>query len=209
MDHVFLISSILMGVGLAMDAFSVSVANGLSEPWMKRKKMVFIAGTYAFFQALMPLAGWLCVHTLLEYFSSLQKFIPWIALILLVYIGGKMILEGIRDSKEGGGGKEGENHEDRTETLEERNSLGLSQLMLQGVATSIDALSVGFVIADYGAFKAVCAALLIAVVTFFICMFGLMAGKKLGSHFSGHASVTGGVILVLIGVEIFVSGVFL
>ena len=96
----FVFNSILLGVGLAMDAFSVSLANGLNESWMHKKKMCAIAGTFGFFQALMPMTGWVCVHTIIEYFKMFEKFIPWIALILLLFIGGKMVKEGIQDGAE-------------------------------------------------------------------------------------------------------------
>ena len=92
----FILNSLLFGVGLAMDAFSVSMANGLREPDMKTSRMCIIAGTFAFFQILMPLLGWVCVHTIAEMFEGFQRLIPWIALLLLGYIGGKMLLEGLR-----------------------------------------------------------------------------------------------------------------
>ena len=192
-NFVFFMNSVLLGVGLAMDAFSVSMANGLNEPGMKRKKMLGIAGVFAFFQGLMPLIGWVCVHTVLQYFSAFEKLIPWIALILLVYIGGKMLLDGIK--------KKGE---DEAEAV----GVGLSALMVQGVATSIDALSVGFTIADYGFVAALVCTVIIAVVTFVICMGGLMIGKKFGTKLSNKAAILGGVILIFIGIEIFVTGVF-
>ena len=186
----FFFNSILLGIGLAMDAFSVSLANGLNEPAMTRKKMCTIAGVFGFFQALMPMAGWICVHTIVQVFHSFEKLIPWIALILLGYIGGKMLLEGIR-------------HKD--DAPEEHLGVGFSALMIQGVATSIDALSVGFTIVDYNLPMALAASLIIAVVTFIICMAGLEIGKKAGTRLAGHASIVGGVILLFIGIEIFVS----
>ena len=192
-NFVFVFNSVLLGVGLAMDAFSVAMANGLNEPGMKSKKMLGIAGVFAFFQGLMPLIGWVCVHTVLQYFSAFEKLIPWIALILLVYIGGKMLLDGIK--------KKGE---DEAEAV----GVGLSALMVQGVATSIDALSVGFTIADYGFVAALVCTVIIAVVTFVICMGGLMIGKKFGTKLSNKAAILGGVILIFIGIEIFVTGVF-
>ena len=91
-----LFNSALLGIGLAMDAFSVSLANGLNEPCMKRRKMLGIAGLFAFFQGLMPMIGWVFVHTLLSYFYKIQKFIPCIALVLLVFIGVKMLIDGIK-----------------------------------------------------------------------------------------------------------------
>ena len=96
----FFFNSVLLGVGLAMDAFSVSLANGLNEPCMRGRRMCLIAGVFAFFQALMPMAGWVCVHTIVEHFRSFEKLIPWIALALLCYIGGGMIREGLRGGEE-------------------------------------------------------------------------------------------------------------
>lgn len=190
----FVIQSVMLGVGLAMDAFSVSLANGLNEPKMKVKRMCLIAGVFAFFQALMPLTGWFCVHNLVKFFAVFEKFIPWIALILLAFIGGKMVLEGIQnkeeDSEEGGSG------------------LGFKLLLLQGVATSIDALSVGFTISEYGFIMAFASALIIAAVTFVICMAGIVIGKKFGTKLANKASILGGVILTIIGFEIFITGVF-
>lgn len=193
----FVFNSVLLGVGLAMDAFSVSLANGLNEPSMKRKKMCGIAGVFALFQALMPMTGWVCVHTVVQYFAAFEKFIPWIALILLLYIGGKMLLEGIRQKEEVD-----------AETEVKASGVGMKALLIQGVATSIDALSVGFTIADYGFVMALACALIIAAVTFVICMAGLMIGKKFGTKLSNKAAILGGVILIFIGIEIFVTGVF-
>lgn len=195
-NFTFFFNSILIGIGLAMDAFSVSLANGLNEPCMKRTRMVSIAGIFSFFQCMMPLIGWLCVHTLAQYFKAFEKLIPWIALILLCFIGTKMLIEGIRCKKteedcECGCGK-----------------IGLWGLLVQGVATSIDALSVGFTIADYNGAEAIVCGLLIAAVTFAICMGGLAIGKKFGTHLAGKASILGGAILIFIGFEIFFTGIF-
>ena len=185
----FFFNSILLGIGLAMDAFSVSLANGLNEPHMSRGKMTKVAGVFSGFQALMPLIGWLCVTTLLGLFSAFEPFIPWIALILLCFIGGKMLIEGIR-------GDCGES---------DTCGVGWGALLVQGIATSIDALSVGFTIAHYNALEALLAALLIGVVTFFICFMGLHIGKKAGTKLAGKAGIFGGAILIFIGIEIFVS----
>ena len=187
----FLMNSVLLGVGLAMDAFSVSLANGLNEPRMKKGRMSLIAGVFAVFQAAMPMIGWICVHTIMQYFKMFEKAIPWIALILLSYIGGKMLIEGIK------GGEQ-----------EETNGiLKMSTLLVQGVATSIDALSVGFTIAEYNVLMALLCAAIIAAVTFVICMIGLNLGKKFGTKFAGKAGILGGVILIGIGLEIFLTGI--
>ncbi|MCD7807084.1 MAG: manganese efflux pump MntP family protein [Lachnospiraceae bacterium] len=191
-SFVFVVNSVMLGVGLAMDAFSVSMANGLNEPQMKKGKMIGIAGVFGFFQALMPMIGWICVHTIAQYFEAFEKMIPWIALILLVYIGGKMLLDGIRS---------------KGEEIQESPGLGFGALFLQGIATSIDALSVGFTIADYNWVMALAAALIIAAVTFVICMVGLEIGEKFGTKLSNKAQILGGVILIAIGLEIFITGV--
>lgn len=188
----FILNSELLGVGLAMDAFSVSLANGLNEPCMRKRKMCIIAGVFAIFQALMPMIGWICVHTVAEHFKLFEKFIPWIALGLLVYIGGGMLKEGL--SKE--------------EECCDPVKVGWSALILQGIATSIDALSVGFAIAHYNLIEAFVCAMIIAVVTFVICMGGLVIGKKIGMKFSRAAAILGGVILIVIGLEVFVTGIF-
>ena len=192
----FLLQSAMLGVGLAMDAFSVSLANGLREPQMRRGRMAGIAGVYAAFQFLMPLLGWVCVHTVVETFSSLEKLIPWIAFGLLGWIGGKMLFEGLRERREAG------------EEPPKRKELTVRDLVMQGVATSIDALSVGFTIEQYDFGTANLAAGIIGAVTFGICLLGLALGKKAGMRFSRHASILGGVILIAIGLKIFLEGVF-
>ncbi len=191
-NFTFFFNSVLLGIGLAMDAFSVSLANGLNEPQMKRKKMISIAGVFAFFQALMPMLGWVLVRALCNCFSQFQTFIPWIALILLGFIGGKMFLEGIRNQ----------------DSEEESCGVGFWALILQGIATSIDALSVGFTISEYGFFMALVSALIIALVTFGICYAGLILGKKFGTKLAGKATIVGGSILIFIGLEIFIKGIF-
>lgn len=189
LSFMFFFNSILLGVGLAMDAFSVSLANGLNEPGMRRSKVCAIAGVFAGFQALMPMAGWVFVHTIVQHFRAFEAFIPWIALILLCWIGGKMLREGIHGCDGG-----------------ECPGIGLAALLIQGVATSIDALSVGFTIAEYDLLSALLAALIIAVVTFVICTIGLVIGRKAGTCLAGKATVLGGIILIFIGIEIFITG---
>ena len=188
LDFMFFFNSILLGVGLAMDAFCVSMANGLHEPAIRKGKILGIAGVFGLFQGLMPLIGWVCIHTVVQYFAAFEKLIPWIALGLLSYIGGKMLLDGL--------------HPDQEET---GSGLGLAALLVQGIATSIDALSVGFTIADYDLAGAALASAIIAVVTAVICAGGVVIGKTVGNKIAGKASIFGGVILILIGIEIFVT----
>lgn len=194
LDLAFFLNSALFGVGLAMDAFSVSVANALADPGMKLPRRLEIAGSFALFQILMPLLGWLCVRTVAERFALFQRFIPWIALALLLYIGGSMLHEGLRGEKQDG---------------EKTGRLSLAGLLMQSVATSIDALSVGFTIAEYRFAAALIESLIIGAVTLAICLFGLFLGRRAGERLSGRAPILGGVILIFIGLEIFIKGVFL
>ena len=187
------LNSILLGFGLALDAFSVSVADAMANPNMKSGKKISIALTFAVFQTLMPLVGWFCVRTIADKFSLFQKAIPYIALILLAYIGIKMIIESRKDGEEENEGVA---------------ALTFATLIIQGVATSIDALSVGFAIADYSSLEALVSTLMIGITTFIICIFGLELGKKVGKAFSDKATLFGGCILIIIGLEIFIKGVF-
>lgn len=191
-NFMFFFNSILIGIGLAMDAFSVSLANGLNEPKMRKRRMSSIAGVFALFQFAMPMLGWVCVHTVMTHFKAFERFIPYIALALLSYIGGHMLYESIK-------------HKDCEECKKE---LGILALVVQGIATSIDALSVGFTIAEYGFAAALVSCLLIGVVTFFICFGGLFIGKKFGTALSYKAGILGGCILIFIGLEIFITGIF-
>lgn len=191
LDFTFYLNSILLGIGLAMDAFSVSLANGLNEPCMRQRKMCGIAGIFALFQGLMPMIGWICVHTIVQKFAIFERFIPWIALALLGFIGTKMLVEGIKN---------------RNEPPCAAGGVGFAALLVQGVATSIDALSVGFTIASHQLMAAILAAAIIALVTFIICMGGLFIGRKAGTRLAGKAGIFGGAILILIGLEIFITG---
>ena len=188
----FVINSFFLGVGLAMDAFSVSLANGLAEPKIKVSKLLSIAGVFAFFQALMPMFGWIIIRTLEELFGVIVKIVPFAALALLWFIGIRMIISGIRDAKNG---------------VSEAAAVTAGALLVQGVATSIDALSAGLAFSEYGFLEALSSALIIAAVTFVICTIGVLIGKKAGSALSGKATVVGGAILVIIGAEIFIKGI--
>ncbi len=185
----FLINSVLLGIGLAMDAFSVSCANGLGEPDMKKGKMAGVAGVYAVFQFMMPMIGWLCVRTIDGIFAGFRSVVPWIALVLLLWIGGKMIFAFFKKDKE-----------------EEKKILTFGLLIVQGIATSVDALSVGFAIAGYKVTTALAACAIFGIETFIICVCGIVIGKKVGTKFVGKALLLGGIILIAIGIEIVVKG---
>lgn len=189
-DLFFIVSSVLLGVGLAMDAFSVSMANGLNEPEMRRRKRLLIAGAFGGFQGLMPLLGWLAVHTIVEIFSAFSRFVPLLGFILLLFVGGKMLVEGIRAWND---------DEVENEILKKR------VLFVQAIATSIDALSIGFTIADYSLIRAFICALIIAAITFGLCIIGLRIGRYFGVKLAGKASVIGGLILIGIAIKLVVG----
>ena len=191
----FILESFLLGVALAMDAFSVSLANGLNDPGMKKTKILGIAGMFSFFQALMPFIGWICVKSVLTKFTVFEKFIPYIALALLGYLGGKMLYEGIKNG-----------HCEKSGACEIKK-LGLSALIVQGIATSIDALSAGLAFISYSLLETAVSVLVIAAVTFVICTAGVIIGKKFGTIIAGKANILGGVILIIIGLEIFIKGI--
>lgn len=192
LDLSFFLTGILLGLGLAMDAFSVSLANGLNEPCMRSGKICGVAGVFSFFQLAMPMIGWVCVSTIAHLFTAFEKCIPWIALALLAFIGGKMLYEGITCKGEDCGCRK----------------IGFAALLVQGVATSIDALSVGFTIAHYNWMEALLSCTLIGVVTFIVCLAGILIGKKAGTRLAGKAGIFGGVILIAIGLEIFITSWF-
>lgn len=224
MSFLFICNSILLGAALAMDAFSVSLANGLEDPGMRPGRVCGIAGVFAAFQIAMPLIGWVCIYTIAEYFDAFRAWIPWIALALLAFLGGKMLVEGIRDlqqdavlkdapnatdaENETGATAEGETGVTAAAGGKSDGKLTVAALLLQGVATSIDALSVGFTIADYTFPLALLSAAIIGAVTFLLCFLGVHIGKRFGTHLAGRATIVGGLILIGIGIEIFVKGIF-
>jgi len=219
MGILFVFNSVLLGVGLAADAFSVSVADAIAEPGMKKGRMTLIAGVFALFQFLMPMAGWACVKWIAGVLTWVQPYFPWIALILLCFIGGKMLIEGIRGgdggkTDDGDNGTRTEGKEDDAERTGDGEKTAIKMLtgaalLVQGIATSIDALSVGFTIEQYGFGQAAVSALIIGGVTFLICIMGLLLGRKVGERLAGRAGILGGMILIGIGIEILVRGVLL
>ena len=183
--------SVLLGIGLAMDAFSVSLANGLNDKNMKAPKMLGIAGMFGFFQGLMPLLGWLAFHFLSKSFEFIERSIPYIALVLLCAIGIKMLIDAFKSKND----------------EEESKPLGFGALIIQGIGTSIDAFSAGTNIAEYDIFDALISVLIIAVITFAICVLGVFLGKKFGTKLAGKATILGGIILIVMGILIFLKGI--
>lgn len=190
--EVIILTAIGLGFGLAMDAFSVSLANGLHEPKMKIRRVLLIAGTFAVFQGIMPMIGWVLVKTVFNYFEALSFLIPWIAFGLLGYIGGKMIFDGIkcRESED-----------------EDCGKLTFGLLMVQGIATSIDAMSGGVTMAAeaYNFGDVALSVAIITAMTMVICIAGIYLGKVFGTKLANKASIFGGSILLIIGIIILVK----
>lgn len=205
-----MVTSLFLGIGLAMDACAVSMTNGLNEPEMKCRKALLIAGTFALFQAVMPLLGWTCVSLVVDNFVKFAQFIPYIAFVLLAVIGGKMLYDGLKERK-----KTKDGIDTTAETAEESGKtakkLTFAALLLQAVATSIDALSTGFSLVDIAGtdiVKALISVAVIAAVTFAICIAAVFLGKKFGDKLGDKAQILGGVVLLAIGAEILIKGIF-
>ncbi len=186
------ITIILLSFGLAMDAFAVSVTNGMCFKKFKRKEAFATALTFGLFQAIMPLIGYGVGSTFLETISFLDH---WIALFLLGAIGINMIMEGVKSYRN-------PDNFCRTETFT------LKLLLAQGIATSIDALAVGI---SFAVTKTdiVLAAASIGIITFFCSLFGIFLGKKFDSLLKEKAEIFGGFILLIIGLRIFIEHMFL
>lgn len=192
-------TGLMLGLGLTMDAAAVSMANGLEEPHMSKKKMIFIAFMYGLFQALMPLIGYFFGNTLYNNVPQIEKYhlIPICALAILAFLGIKMIIDGIKEIK---------NKSSDEDILKEAKGLTFKVIFIQTIATSIDALSTGLTFSDYNAKEALIVCALIALVTFIVCIISLIIGKKFGAKFGKIALIIGGVILTVIGLEIFITG---
>ena len=188
------IELILLSLSLAMDCFAISCVVGMLQPELARKYVLRFSLAFGVFQGGMPLLGWLFVHLLVERFTVLEKFTPWVALGLLLYIGIGMIIDAVKN-------KDGEEDEGA-------QSFGIGKLLVMGVATSIDALSVGVTIAELPWQMALVEAVVIGIVTWAICLLGIRLGAAFGTKFKKQAGMIGGIILIGIGLEIFIKGVF-
>lgn len=189
MNFLFYLTSIMLGIGLAMDACAVSMSNGLKEKEIKFKKIFFISSMFGISQGLMPLLGYIVGA---QFISYIDRFIPWIALVILGFLGVKMIIGAIKC---------------HTKNECDYKPLSFKVIIIQTIATSIDALSVGLTICDYTITEAIVTTIIIAIVTLVICILGHYIGKVFGDKLGEKAELIGGIILVLIGIEIFVSGI--
>jgi putative Mn2+ efflux pump MntP len=183
-----LISIILIAIGLSMDSFAVSISNGLRLQNLKLSKSVLIAFSLAFFQAMIPLLGWLAGNGIEEY---IQEIDHWVAFILLAFIGGKMLYDGFQKG------------EDSTTT-----ELSGLTLIGQSIATSIDAFAVGisFAVLDY---EITLPIIIIGLVTFLFSMLGLQLGKLFGKKLGKSVEIFGGLILIGIGIKILIEHIYL
>ncbi len=171
----------LIGVGLSMDAFAVSVCRGLAMPRMSWRQGALAALFFGGFQALMPLAGWGLGRQFEQYITSVDH---WIAFLLLGYIGGKMIWDAFHD-----------------EDACCQTGFALKELLMMAIATSIDALAVGITFA-FLQVDILPAATLIGCTTFALSLAGVWIGHRFGSKYKNRATLAGGVILCLIGLKI-------
>ncbi len=178
----------LMGIGLAMDAFAVSICKGLAMRKVNKKQAFVIALFFGGFQALMPFIGWVLGIQFEQYITSIDH---WIAFILLGYIGGKMIVESVKP-------------EEDEEVAEMDPPLDIKEMFMLAIATSIDALAVGitFAFLDYPIVEAIS---VIGITTFFVCIGGVYVGNFFGNKYKNKAEFAGGLILVLLGVRILLS----
>ena len=179
------IELLLMGIGLAMDAFAVSICKGLGMKKVNKKQAVVIGVFFAGFQALMPLIGWILGKQFERYITSVDH---WIAFILLGFIGGKMIVESLKKEEE--------------EEIEKSDKpLDLKEMFILAIATSIDALAIGITFAFLGT-PIIEAIAIIGIVTFLISIGGVYVGNFFGSKYKNKAEFAGGLILVLLGIKI-------
>lgn len=179
------IELLLMGIGLAMDAFAVSVCKGLGMKKVNKKQAVTIGVFFGGFQALMPLIGWVLGKQFERYITNVDH---WIAFVLLGFIGGKMIVEALKPEEE--------------EKIEKDDKpLDLKEMFILAIATSIDALAVGITFAFLGT-PILEAIAIIGIVTLLISVCGVYVGNFFGSKYKNKAEFAGGLILVLLGIKI-------
>ncbi len=188
----FLLSSVLFGLGLAVDAFLISLSNGMSGTRIKRGKLCADAALFAVFQFIAPLAGWLLVKTVAQRFAVIEELLAVAALAVLLFLGIKMVAEGLKK---------------QPQPLIVSKESKCAPLLVQAMATSVDALSVGLAIAGYGWQTALVGSAIISLITFAAYTAGHFVGRKFGNVFVGGASIAGGVIFIIMAAEMFLSGV--
>ncbi len=187
----YILNGFLFGIGLAVDAFLIALANGLHYSDMKKRKIAAIAALFSAFQLAMPLIGWLVMRTVAVKLTFFDEALSWIAFAIMIVLGVKMICDGVFGA--------------RKDDPPKPHKLCLRAILVQCFATSLDALSVGFVISDYVFSAALVCSVIIALITFAVFPAGFAVGKRCGLKFADHANVIGGIVMICIGVEILVT----
>ena len=179
---------ILISLSLSADAFSVSLCKGLKMEKFNLKHALVTGGFFGFFQALMPVVGWLLG---MQFITYIEKYDHIVAFALLVFIGVKMIIDAVKnkDKEEGGAG------------------LDIKELFIMAVATSIDALAVGITFSFETELNIFFAAAVIGAITFIVCVGGVYTGHRFGAKFKSKAAIAGGIILILLGIKILIEGI--
>lgn len=196
-----LLSLILTAFGLSMDAFAVSITNGLRMKKITNKNAAKIAIYMGGFQGLMPVIGWALGLGFKDYITSIDH---WIALVLLSLIGGKMIYEAIQDKRHPEESCEEQEQGDDSSKESDDGVVSNKELLLLAIATSIDALAVGVSFAFLN-ISIISSASIIAIITFLMCFIGVKIGKKCGCFLKDKSEIIGGIILILIGLNIFLE----
>ena len=189
-NFLFILNSVLLGIGLSADAFSLSVVNGSRMPEMKTGTCLLVSGVFAVFQGFMPMLGRYIAAELISCFAVIQVAVPYISQILLIFLGLKIISEGRKS------------HLCRCPS-----SIVSSALLVQALATSVDALLAGITLTEFCFSLALLSALIIAFITFVLCFIGVHLGRLLGAKLQCRASLCGGVMLILIALENFIRAV--
>ena len=184
----YIIDALLLGITLALDAFSVSMVYGAKYQKLNLGYSLIIVLTFGILQTLMPFISWSLIHYLSEKILIISKISPYISLILLTYIGIKMIIN--------------KDDEDKV------NDINYSAVLMAGIATSIDALSVGFTFSNYNFNVVIVEVIIIGLITSIICLIGVYLGKRGGYLLGKKVPTIGGIVLILVGIKIFISGVF-
>ena len=178
---------LVLSISLALDCFAVSCTAGVFQPKLKLRQVLLFAFFFGFFQAMMPLIGWFCGEALVGYIS---RFAPWIAFFILLFIGGKMIVEGIWN-------KEDNSHFDITK---------MRNILLLSVATSIDALAVGFGFAMVQTVRIGWAILNIGLASFLLSLLGYGLTSRWSTRIKANiAEIIGGIVLIAIGLKILLT----
>ena len=178
----FIVKSLLLGIGLAMDAVAVSMASGLQNPNMKEERKLNIASTFGFFQFFMPILGYFLLKTFTEFMPRLLQYLSPVSTLILCYLGLRMLICGIRKKK--------------SKEVEEVSE----NLLFQAVGTSVDALSLGFTFSLYSAPKVFLSSSIIGIVTFILSYMAILIGKKFGTVYEGNADILGGIVLFAVAI---------